>query len=88
MVKYVILGAFLLLMVLFGIFSSRKVKTTDDYVLGGRKIGPWLSAFAYGTTYFSAVIFVGYAGRFGWNFGLPPPGSASEMPFWGRWSPG
>jgi len=70
MVKYVILGAFLLLMVLVGIFSSRKVKTTDDYVLGGRKIGPWLSAFAYGTTYFSAVIFVGYAGRFGWNFGL------------------
>ena len=70
MVKYVILGAFLLLMVLVGVFSSRKVKTTDDYVLGGRKIGPWLSAFAYGTTYFSAVIFVGYAGRFGWNFGL------------------
>ena len=50
MMKYVILGAFLLLMVLVGVFSSRKVKTTDDYVLGGRKIGPWLSAVAYGST--------------------------------------
>ena len=42
----------------------------DGFLLGGRKIGAWVSAFAYGTSYFSAVIFVGYAGQFGWNFGL------------------
>ena len=40
------------------------------FVLGGRGVGPWLTAFAFGTSYFSAVIFVGYAGQFGWNFGL------------------
>lgn len=68
--QYFVLGAFLFLMILVGILSSRHVKTVDDYILGGRKIGPWLSAFSYGTTYFSAVIFVGYAGRYGWNYGL------------------
>ena len=70
MVKYVILGLFLLLMIIVGILSSRKIKTVEDFVLGGRRMGPWLSAFAYGTTYFSAVVFVGYAGRFGWSFGI------------------
>jgi len=38
-------------------------------VLGGRAVGPWLSAFSYGANYFSAVVFVGYAGQFGWRFG-------------------
>ncbi len=67
---YVILGVFVLVMVVVGIISSRRIKTTDDFVLGGRKMGAWLSAFSYGTTYFSAVVFVGYAGRYGWSFGL------------------
>lgn len=61
---------FALLMVLIGIFSSRKAKTMDGFLLGGRKIGAWVSAFAYGTSYFSAVVFVGYAGQHGWNIGL------------------
>ncbi len=67
---YVILGLFIVVMILVGVFSSRRIKTTDDFVLGGRKMGAWLSAFSYGTTYFSAVVFVGYAGRYGWSFGL------------------
>jgi SSS family solute:Na+ symporter len=41
-----------------------------DFFLGGRKLGPWMSAFAYGTTYFSAVLFIGYAGKLGWGFGI------------------
>jgi hypothetical protein len=53
-----------------GIYSRKAAVNVDNFVLGGRNIGPWISAFAYGTTYFSAVIFVGYAGQFGWNFGL------------------
>ena len=52
-------------------FACRKHSTNvDSFVLGGRSVGPWLTAFAFGTSYFSAVIFVGYAGQFGWNFGL------------------
>ena len=53
-----------------GVYSRKAAVNVDNFVLGGRNIGPWISAFAYGTTYFSAVIFVGYAGQFGWNFGL------------------
>lgn len=61
---------YILAMVIIGIQSAKKTKTLTDFVVGGRKAGPWMSAFAYGTTYFSAVIFIGYAGRSGWQFGL------------------
>ena len=65
-----------MLVVFFGImigvgFYCRKHSTdVNGFVLGGRSVGPWLTAFAYGTSYFSAVVFVGYAGQFGWNFGV------------------
>lgn len=68
--QIIILVAYLLLLIGIALYSVRKTKTTDDFMLGGRKIGPWMSAFAYGTTYFSAVMFVGYAGKFGWLMGL------------------
>lgn len=53
-----------------GFYSRKKAQTSNDFALGGRNVGPWLSAFAYGTSYFSAVIFIGYAGSFGWLFGV------------------
>ena len=53
-----------------GIYCRRSTSSVDGFVLGGRNVGPWLSAFAYGTSYFSAVVFVGYAGQFGWKYGL------------------
>lgn len=65
-----ILIVYILSVVAIGIYCSRKASTVNDYVLGGRSVGPWLTAFAYGTSYFSAVIFVGYAGKFGWQFGV------------------
>lgn len=61
---------FLTVMVGIGVYSRRHSKSVDGFVLGGRNVGPWLTAFAYGTSYFSAVVFVGYAGQFGWKFGL------------------
>ncbi|MBR7098144.1 MAG: sodium/solute symporter [Clostridia bacterium] len=57
-------------MALIGCFSYGKSKTLDGFLIGGRNIGPWMTAFAYGTTYFSAVVFVGYAGQHGWNIGI------------------
>ncbi len=69
-IKLVFLGIFTALMIAIGIYSKSKVKNVQDFLLGGRQMGPWISAFAYGTTYFSAVIFIGYAGNTGWNFGL------------------
>ena len=53
-----------------GIYSKKQAQSRDDFVLGGRRVGAWFSAFAYGTTYFSATIFVGYAGQFGHTFGI------------------
>ncbi|MGI6045386.1 MAG: sodium:solute symporter family protein [Eggerthellaceae bacterium] len=53
-----------------GFYCRRSTTSVDGFVLGGRNVGPWLSAFGFGTSYFSAVIFVGYAGQFGWKFGL------------------
>ncbi len=58
------------LMVGVGFWCRKKATDVDGFVLGGRSVGPWLTAFAFGTSYFSAVIFVGYAGQFGYNFGL------------------
>ncbi len=69
-VTIVALVIFALAMVAIGIISTRKAKTVDGFLLGNRKIGAWVSAFAYGTAYFSAVVFVGYAGQHGWNIGL------------------
>ena len=61
---------FFALMIGIGIYCRRSATNVDSFVLGGRSVGPWLTAFAFGTSYFSAVIFVGYAGQFGWNFGV------------------
>ena len=61
---------FFALMIGVGIACRKHSTSVDSFVLGGRAVGPWLTAFAFGTSYFSAVIFVGYAGQFGWNFGL------------------
>lgn len=58
------------IMVLIGFVSYGKSKTLDGFLIGGRNIGAWATAFAYGTTYFSAVVFVGYAGQHGWNIGI------------------
>ena len=66
---WVVLGAYLALMVCIGVYYRRKTASVTDFVLGGRTLGPWFTAFAYGTSYFSAVIFVGYAGKFGWAYG-------------------
>ena len=69
-VKMLMLIAFLAITVLVGFLCRRSATDTQGFVLGGRSVGPWLTAFAYGTSYFSAVIFIGYAGQFGWRFGI------------------
>lgn len=66
----IFLVVFFGIMICVGIYCRRHATDVNGFVLGGRSVGPWLTAFAYGTSYFSAVIFVGYAGQFGWNFGV------------------
>lgn len=69
-IKIVLLVIFFAMMVGVGIYSRGHATSVDGFVLGGRSVGPWLTAFAYGTSYFSAVVFVGYAGQFGWKYGI------------------
>lgn len=68
--KVLFLLIFFASMVCVGIYSRKHARSVSGFVLGGRSVGPWLTAFAYGTSYFSAVVFVGYAGQFGWKYGL------------------
>lgn len=69
-VKIIMLIVFFAIMVGVGFYCRKNATDVSGFVLGGRCVGPWLTAFAYGTSYFSAVIFVGYAGQFGWKFGI------------------
>ena len=69
-VKIIMLVLFFGVMIGVGFYSRKHTTDVNGFVLGGRSVGPWLTAFAYGTSYFSAVIFVGYAGQFGWKFGI------------------
>ena len=69
-IKILLTIAFFVVMLGVGLYSRKQASSVDGFVLGGRSVGPWLTAFAYGTSYFSAVVFVGYAGQFGWKYGL------------------
>lgn len=70
LIKVVMLIIFFAIMAVVGAYARQHSKSVDGFVLGGRSAGPWLTAFAYGTSYFSAVVFVGYAGQFGWKYGM------------------
>ena len=68
--KIIFLVIFFAIMIAVGLYSRKHATNVNDFVLGGRAVGPWLTAFAYGTSYFSAVVFVGYAGQFGYKYGI------------------
>ena len=68
--KLILLIIYFAVMVGIGLYCRKHSTDVNGFVLGGRSVGPWLTAFAYGTSYFSAVVFVGYAGQFGWRFGV------------------
>lgn len=68
-VKIIVLTLYALMIITIGIVGMRKTRSFSDFFLGGGNIGPWMSAFSYGTAYFSAVVFIGFAGKVGWGFG-------------------
>lgn len=69
-IKLIMLIIFFGVMIGIGLYCRKHATDVSGFVLGGRNVGPWLTAFAYGTSYFSAVVFVGYAGQFGWKYGI------------------
>ena len=68
--KVIVLIIYFSILVGIGLYCRKNATDVNGFVLGGRSVGPWLTAFAYGTSYFSAVVFVGYAGQFGWKYGI------------------
>ena len=68
--KLVLLIIYFAVLIGIGLYCRKHSTDVNGFVLGGRAVGPWLTAFAYGTSYFSAVVFVGYAGQFGWKYGI------------------
>ena len=68
--KILLLIVFFAVMIGVGVICRKSTGNVQGFVLGNRNVGSWLTAFAFGTSYFSAVIFVGYAGQFGWRFGM------------------
>jgi len=68
-VKIIVLAAYALMIIVVGIIGLRKTKSFNDFFLGGGNVGPWFTAFSYATAYFSAVVFIGFAGKVGWGFG-------------------
>ena len=49
--KIVMIAVFFGAMIAIGIYCRRKATDVNGFVLGGRSVGPWLTAFAYGTSY-------------------------------------
>jgi SSS family solute:Na+ symporter/sodium/proline symporter len=68
--KITVVSLYALMIVIVGIYGLKRTKSFNDFFLGGGNVGPWMSAFSYGTAYFSAVLFIGFAGKIGWSFGL------------------
>ena len=68
-VKTIVLVLYVAMIITVGVIGMRKTKSFSDFFLGGRGIGPWMTAFTYAASYFSAVLFIGFAGKIGWAFG-------------------
>ena len=69
LIKLIVIAVYAVMILTIGIIGLRRTKSFNDFFLGGGKVGPWMTAFSYGTAYFSAVLFIGFAGKIGWNFG-------------------
>ena len=69
-VIWLTIAVYIVFIAIVGIMNARKSKNITQFTVGGRNAGAWLSAFSYGTAYFSAVMFIGYAGGTGWKYGL------------------
>lgn len=68
--KLIVIALYAIVILLVGFKGLRRTKSSRDFLLGGGNVGAWMSAFSYGTAYFSAVLFIGFAGKIGWGFGL------------------
>lgn len=65
----VVFVAYMAVMVWVGAWTRRKVKSAEGFAIGGRSIGPWVTALSFVAAYFSSVVIIG-GGAFGYRFGM------------------
>ena len=63
------ISLYILSMLFVGVWVSKRIKTEDDYFLGGRTLGPFLATFSIFATWFGAETCIGTAGNV-YNSGL------------------
>lgn len=64
----IILIAYMALMLLIGLWAARRVKSSEDWFVGGREMGPWITALAHGSSSVGGGMYI--AGpQYGWEAG-------------------
>lgn len=69
LVYVIVLVVYLGLLVAIGVVTSGRSRNAGDFAIGGRSVGPWVTALSFVAAYYSSVVIIG-GGAFGWKFGL------------------
>jgi SSS family solute:Na+ symporter len=64
-----VLALYAAVLIAAGVWTSRRTRNASDFYIGGRQVGPWVTAFSFVAAYFSSVVIVG-GGAFGYRFGM------------------
>ncbi len=68
-VYIIVLVGYLGLLIAIGLMTSKQTRSVEDFHIGSRQIGPWVTSLSYVAAYFSSVVIVG-GGGFGYKFGM------------------
>ena len=69
-----------------GVVMSSRSKSAGDFAIGGRSVGPWVTALSFVAAYYSSVVIIG-GGAFGWRFGLSTLWVGARLPLDGDIAP-
>ena len=58
MLTVFLLVVYFAVMIYIGLYCRKNATDVNGFVLGGRSVGPWLTAFAFGTSYSSADVWL------------------------------
>ncbi|NLC79525.1 MAG: sodium:solute symporter family protein, partial [Ruminococcaceae bacterium] len=69
-IMFITIAVYIIFIAVIAALCRNSSKSITELTVGGRNAGAWVSALSYGTAYFSAVMFIGYAGGTGWKYGI------------------
>ena len=68
-IYWTVIVVYMFILIGVGLIASRKTRGIADFYLGGRNIGPFVTALSFIAAYFSSVVIIG-GGGFGYKFGM------------------